>query len=104
MGGSTNLKADIRRHRRTEDNAGHPAELDVGSLHLDLVHCEATLGGRSLDLTPREFDFLAYLARYAGKVCTRRMIPENVWGPGYGRPARSLDDLLGEITPTFAAT
>ena len=30
-----------------------------------------------------EFDFLAYLARHAGKVCTRRMILENVWGPGY---------------------
>jgi len=73
-------------------------------IRFDLVHCEATFGGRSLDLTPREFDFLAYLARYAGKVCTRRMILENVWGPGYGRPARSLDDLLGEITPTFAAT
>ena len=50
------------------------AELDVGSLHLDLAHYEATFGGRPLDLTPREFDFLAYLARYVGKVCTRRMI------------------------------
>jgi len=29
------------------------AELDVGALHLDLVHCEATLDGRFLDLTPR---------------------------------------------------
>jgi Transcriptional regulatory protein, C terminal len=34
-------------------------------------------------LTSREFEFLAYLARSAGKVCTRRMILENVWGPGY---------------------
>jgi hypothetical protein len=32
---------------------------------------------------PRELDFLAFLARNAGKVCTRRMILENVWGPGY---------------------
>ena len=47
-----------------------PAELDVGNLHLDLAHYEATFGGRPLDLTPREFDFLAYLARYVGKVCS----------------------------------
>src|SRR5258708_8811563 len=35
-------------------------------------------------LAPREFEFIAFLARHAGKVCTRRMILENVWGPGYG--------------------
>jgi DNA-binding response OmpR family regulator len=28
---------------------------------------------------PREFDFLAYLARDPGKVCARRMIEQNVW-------------------------
>ena len=62
----------------------------MGSLHLNLVHYEATSGGRPLDLTPREFDFLAYLARYAGKVCTRRMILENVWGPGYEKELHYL--------------
>lgn len=58
-------------------------EVDVGPLRLDLAHYEASLDGTSLDLTPKEFDFLAYLARNAGKVCTRRMILENVWGPAY---------------------
>ena len=57
--------------------------LDVGTLHLDLVHRETTFDGQSVDLTPKEFDFLAYLARNAGKVCTRRMILEHVWGPAY---------------------
>jgi two-component system KDP operon response regulator KdpE len=66
------------------------AELDVGTLHLDLVHCEATLDGRVLDLTAKEFDFLAYLARHAGKVCTRRMILESVWGPQYAREMHYL--------------
>jgi hypothetical protein len=44
---------------------------------------EASLPGRSLDLTPREFDFLGYLARGTGRVCTRRMILDNVWRPSY---------------------
>jgi DNA-binding response OmpR family regulator len=30
--------------------------------------------GERIDLTPKKFDFLAYLARYVGKVCTRRVI------------------------------
>jgi two-component system KDP operon response regulator KdpE len=78
------LDARVRvalRHRQTSGE--DLDQLDVGSLHLDLVHCETTLDGRPIDLTPKEFDFLAYLARNAGKVCTRRMILENVWGPAY---------------------
>ena len=91
--GMRELDARLRvavRHRSTADAAEHPAELDVGSLHLDLVHYGASFGGRPLDLTPREFDFLAYLARHVGKVCTRRMILENVWGPGYEKELHYL--------------
>ena len=82
------IRVALRHHGPPAD--GQPPELDVGDLHLDLVHCEASQDGRGLDLTPREFDFLAYLARHAGKVCTRRMILENVWGPGYGRELHYL--------------
>jgi two-component system KDP operon response regulator KdpE len=78
------------RHHRAEGAEEYPAQLGVGALHLDLVHRQATFDGRPLDLTPRELDFLAYLARNAGKVCTRRMILENVWGPGYARELHYL--------------
>jgi two-component system, OmpR family, KDP operon response regulator KdpE len=89
--GMRELNARLRvalRHRIAA--VDQPAELDVGGLHLDLVHYEATLDGRPLDLTPREFDFLAYLARNAGKVCTRRMILESVWGPQYAKELHYL--------------
>ena len=100
------LKVALRHHAPPADSQS--PELDVGALHLDLVHYEASLRGRSLELTPREFDFLAYLARNAGKVCTRRMILENVWGPGYVkelhypkvyayRIRRKLGDESGEL-------
>ena len=62
------IRGALRHHGPPAD--GQPPELDVGDLHLDLVHYEASRDGRGLDLTPREFDFLAYLARHAGKVCT----------------------------------
>jgi two-component system KDP operon response regulator KdpE len=82
--GMRELDARVRvalRHKQSSDE--HFETLDVGSLHLDLVHRETTFDGKSVDLTPKEFDFLAYLARNAGKVCTRRMILEHVWGPAY---------------------
>ena len=77
------VQVALRHHRADDDGEDHPAQLDVGALHLDLVHRQATFDGRPLDLTPRELDFLAFLARNTGKVCTRRMILENVWGPAY---------------------
>ena len=58
--------------------------MQVGELEIDMVHHMATMGGTELTLTSREFDVLAYLARYAGKVCTHHMILKDVWGPGYG--------------------
>jgi two-component system KDP operon response regulator KdpE len=91
--GMRELDARLRvalRHHRAADNGERPTELTVGTLRLDLVHYEASFDGRPLDLTPKEFDFLAYLARHVGKVCTRRMILENVWGPGYEKELHYL--------------
>jgi two-component system, OmpR family, KDP operon response regulator KdpE len=89
--GMRELNARLRVALRHHTVAGEDqAELEVGPLHLDLVHYEATLDGRVLDLTTREFDFLAFLARHAGKVCTRRMILESVWGPQYAREMNYL--------------
>lgn len=75
------LRVALRHH--ADPNGEHPTELNAGPLTLDLAHYQATYRNQPVDLTPKEFDFLAYLARHLGKVCTRRMILENVWGPAY---------------------
>jgi two-component system KDP operon response regulator KdpE len=87
--GMAELEARLRvaiRHAaaRAGNGAAPPTTLQVGALEVDLVHHMATLSGRTLPLTGREFDLLAYLARHAGKVCTHHMILKDVWGPGYG--------------------
>jgi hypothetical protein len=91
--GMRELDARLRvalRHRRAAGDHKRPPELTVGSLRLDLVHYEATFEGHALDLTPKEFEFLAYLVRHVGKVCTRRMNLENVSGPGYEKELHYL--------------
>ncbi len=51
----------------------------------------ATLSGPCpLQLTAKEFELLAYLARHAGKVCTHHMILKDVWGPGYGAESNDV--------------
>jgi two-component system KDP operon response regulator KdpE len=79
------------RHRQTTGHA--PLDepiIDVGDLHIDIPHHTVTVDGRAVDLTPKEFAFLALLARHAGKVLTHRMILQEVWGPEYGTESEYL--------------
>jgi two-component system KDP operon response regulator KdpE len=81
------------RHRRSATGgaeAEEPPVLEVGDIRIDLPHHTAEVAGRRLDLTPKEFGFLAMLARHAGKVLTHRMILQEVWGPEYGTESEYL--------------
>jgi two-component system, OmpR family, response regulator len=51
----------------------------VGSLTIDRGERKASIDGRKLDLTPREFALLAFLAREAGKVAPKMEILQKVW-------------------------
>jgi two-component system KDP operon response regulator KdpE len=87
--GMAELEARLRvalRHAAAGKDGGadKTTTLVVGDLDVDLVHHMATLSGSALQLTAKEFELLAYLARHAGKVCTHHMILKDVWGPGYG--------------------
>ena len=78
------LRVALRHAAARRDGAEKSTTIDVGDLEVDLVHHMATLSGAALQLTAKEFELLAYLARHAGKVCTHHMILKDVWGPGYG--------------------
>jgi two-component system, OmpR family, KDP operon response regulator KdpE len=89
--GMAELEARLRvALRRTAPPPDVPSVIGVGRLEVDLVHHMAKLDGTVLDLTAREFDLLAYLARHAGKVCTHQMILHDVWGSSYGSEAHYL--------------
>ncbi|MGH8782169.1 response regulator transcription factor [Paraburkholderia sp.] len=54
--------------------------LQVGNLSIDPLTREATVDGRRIELTPREFDLLYYFARHPGKVFSRMDLLDAVWG------------------------
>ena len=66
--------------KRNSPAAGEGTRLRVMDLELDLLRREATRGGQSLQLTQQEFVLLEYLCRNAGRVVTRSMILDKVWG------------------------
>jgi DNA-binding response OmpR family regulator len=51
----------------------------------------ATCAGEKLDLTPREFDLLAFLARHPGRALTRDELLRKVWGYDYVGETRTVD-------------
>ncbi len=65
--------------RRYEHLHSWPA-LQIADLVLDRSAHEVRRSGELLTLTPKEFELLEYLMRRAGRVVTRRMIEEQVWG------------------------
>ena len=91
--GMAELEARIRaalRHRAKPDSKAEETEIDVGVIHIDLVHHEARVDQKLVELTSKEFGILAFLARHAGRLCTQRMILEHVWGAGYGSESQYL--------------
>jgi len=75
------LLARLRNLLRRKPVAGNEAtHLQILDLELDLLRREATRSGQNLLLTPQEFILLEYLCRNAGRVVTRSMILDQVWG------------------------
>jgi two-component system copper resistance phosphate regulon response regulator CusR len=75
------LLARLRNLLKRNGPPGNEAtRLQVLDLELDLLRREATRSGEILQLTPQEFVLLEYLCRNAGRVVTRSMILDQVWG------------------------
>jgi len=81
------VKALLRRARP----AGPGHRLEVGPLRVDLEAHEASCAGARLELTPREFDLLAFLVRHPGRALTRDELLRKVWGYDYVGETRTVD-------------
>lgn len=54
--------------------------LKVGDLEMDLLKRTLTRAGKNIELQPQEFKLLEYLMRSEGRVVTRTMLLEKIWG------------------------
>ena len=73
------LTARIRAVLRREKLI-HIGKLQVGDLVMDPAGHTVFRGDKELELSSREFRLLEYMMRRAGRVCTRTMLGEHVWG------------------------
>ena len=83
------IRAVMRRgDRQTRDT---DSEVRVGALELNLRTRRVRLEGRELDLTPKEFDLLAALARDPGAAVSRRRLLEEVWDTSWYGSTKTID-------------
>ena len=85
------LEARVRAVlRRSNETATQPV-IEIGGLRIDEGRRQATLDGESLELSRKEFDLLAYLARRVGQVVARRELLAEVWRQPYGGGDKTVD-------------
>ncbi len=98
------LLARIRvalRHRRAASVVDRTV-LTVGDLKIDVARHGVWIGDREVELSPKEFSLLAFLARHAGSVLTHRAILEEVWGPEAVRETQHLRVYAGLLRKKLA--
>jgi two-component system KDP operon response regulator KdpE len=95
--GMDELLARVRALLRRLGATSTAGTLQIGALVVDLDARQVWRDGQALDLTPREFDVLAYLIRHAGKVVTHRLLLAEVWGPQYKGETQYLHVFINRL-------
>ncbi len=88
------LLARVQALIRRGSNVTEPTRLTAGELSLDLLTREVLRGGKKIDLQPREFALLEYLLRHAGRVLSKSLIMEHVWGYDFDPQTNVVDVLV----------
>jgi len=86
------VRAMLRRTKMVEaqPETGE-VRLRVGDIEVDIARHQALKGTATLELTPKEFDLLAFLVRNRGFVFSRDQLLEKVWGYDFAGDTRTVD-------------
>ena len=77
--------------RRAEGARSGPTLIREGDFELDVERRECRVGGRAVELTPTEFELVAFMARQAGRVFTRAQLLDAVRGTALESYERAID-------------
>lgn len=89
---NSELIARVKAHLRRVPSQQGVDELvfDNGNFRVNFLNRQVEVRGQFMELTPKEFELLAVLARNAGRVLTRSELLTQAWGPEYGQARESL--------------
>jgi two-component system response regulator RegX3 len=84
------MRAVLRRGQQAQ-TAPRESAMEVNGVRLDPERYEVAVRGTPVELPPKEFALLEVLIRNAGRVLTRDMLIERVWGVNYVGDTKTLD-------------
>jgi DNA-binding response OmpR family regulator len=84
-------RREMLKEELTFEEEATPPMIKVGDLAIDLARHQVSLGDSILDLSPKEFELLVFLARNRGRAFTRDYLLEKVWGYDYAGDTRTVD-------------
>jgi two-component system KDP operon response regulator KdpE len=73
------------------------ADFEVGDLQVNFAARRVSVQGDEVHLSPREYDLLRTLARYAGRVLTHKQLVAAVWGPAGAADSQTVRVLVGQV-------
>ncbi|AEF93746.1 two component transcriptional regulator, winged helix family [Desulfotomaculum nigrificans CO-1-SRB] len=85
------VKANLRRAQYDKLVASNTSLIRVGGLEMNLDKFEVHVEGTPVNFTPKEFKLLHVLMSHPGKVFTREMLLEQVWGFDNNVDTRTVD-------------
>jgi DNA-binding response OmpR family regulator len=85
------VKAALRRSRMSGQAGDEDSAIECGELTIDFDRRMVTLGEEEVKVTYVEFEILGALARSPGRVLTREILLEHVWGDSDYRDPRTVD-------------
>jgi len=89
------LRSAVRR--RNAQDASRDARIRYGQIELDPVKYRVQKSGRSIHLTPKEFEVLHYLMMHAGEPIPHARLLKSVWGPEYGNELEYLRTFVRQL-------
>ncbi len=95
------IEAVTRRVHAAPPDADAVHTISVDVVHIDFATRQVSVEGEDVELTPKEFDIVAVLARYPGVVVPSDRIIREVWGSDWTGFKRSLEVHLGSIRRKF---
>ncbi len=88
------IKANLRKYVKNVDNKSEDEKQNgfmIKDMFIDSKNYLATINGKIIDLTTKEFDLLKLLSSSANEVFTREQILKTIWGYDYYGDARTVD-------------
>jgi two-component system, OmpR family, response regulator len=84
-------RSEILKSGAIPEEGAVPPPVKVGGLKIDFARHQVSVGDSILELSPKEFELIALLARNRGRAFTRDHLLDKIWGYDYAGGTRTVD-------------